>query len=271
LAFYANGEFWDGVKLEGIPRAGAKDRSSWGGLQMKLKNAFKATLFSIGMALLGSSAQAGNLTFALDGGVSYNFSVAPAIYYSQILAPNFGVNAFINGKYTFLRNSTATGLTNDVYAGLGASVNYAIPIVRDQESFFEGFANLGFTYDISKNVGEPFLGIGTRGSLKFAPNARTYAAITLQLPWDTLNMAVRTNLNGYVGAQIDLIPNLETSAQVDYTYRLNPINPNRAFSFNARAIVFYTVLPDFKVGGFVGYNTNDEWYLTLGLRYSIKI
>jgi hypothetical protein len=240
-------------------------------MQMKLKNVLKAALFSVGMALLGSSAQAGNLTFALDGGVYYNFSIAPAIYYSQILAPNLGVNAFISGKYTFLRNPTTTGLTNDVYAGLGASVNYAIPIVRDKENFFEGFANLGFAYDITNNQGDPFLGLGTRGSLKFAPNARTYAALTLQVPWDTRYQMIRTNLNGYVGAQVDLIPNLETSVQVDYTYRLNPINPNRAFSFNARAIVFYTVLPDFKVGGYGGYNTNDEWFLTLGLRYSIKI
>jgi hypothetical protein len=238
---------------------------------MKLKNALKAALFSIGMAMLGSSAQAGDLTFALDGGVFYNFSVAPAIYYSQILAPNLGVNAIVSGKYTFLRNPTSSGLTTDVYAGLGASVDYALPIVRDQESFFEGFANLGFAYNITSNQGTPFLGIGTRGSLKFAPNARTYAALTFQLPFDTRYGMLRPNLIGYVGAQVDLVPNLETSAQVDYTYRLNPINPNRAFSFNARAIVFYTVLPDFKVGGFGGYNTNDEWYLTLGLRYSIKI
>jgi hypothetical protein len=227
---------------------------------MKLKNA----LFSIGMAVLGSSAQAGNLTFALDGGVYKNFSVAPAIYYSQILAPNLGVNAYVSSKYTF-------AFPENWYAGLGASLNYAIPFVRERESFAEGFANIGFSYDISSNQGDPFLGIGTRGSLKFAPNARTYAAVTLQLPWDTRYGTLRTNLNGYVGAQVDLVPNLETSAQFDYTYRFNPINPNRAFSFNARAIVFYTVLPDFKVGGFGGYNTNDEWYLTLGLRYSIKI
>ena len=231
---------------------------------MKLKNALKAALFSIGLAMIGSNAQAGNLTFALDGGVYKNFSVAPAIYYSQILAPNLGVNAYISGKYTF-------AFPENWYAGLGASLNYAIPIARDKENFFEGFANLGFSYDISGNQGDPFLGIGTRGSLKFAPNARTYAALTLQLPWDTRYGALRTNLNGYVGVQVDLIPNLETSLQVDYTYRLNPINVNRAFSFNARAIIFYTVLPDFKVGGFGGYNTIDEWFLTLGLRYSIKI
>ena len=231
---------------------------------MKLKNALKAALLSIGMAMLGSSAQAGNLTLALDSGINKNFSVAPAMYYSQILAPNLGVNAYVSSKYTF-------AFPENWYAGLGASLNYAIPIARDNENFFEGFANLGFSYDISSNQGDPFLGVGTRASLKFAPNARTYAAVTLQLPWDTRYGTLRTNLNGYVGVQVDLVPNLETSAQFDYTYRLNPINPNRAFSFNARAIVFYTVLPDFKVGGFGGYNTNDEWYLTLGLRYSIRI
>jgi hypothetical protein len=231
---------------------------------MKLKNTLKAALFSLGLAVIGSSAQAGSLTFALDGGVYKNFSVAPALYYSQVLAPNFGVNAYINGKYTF-------AFPDDWYAGLGASVNYAIPFVRDNESFAEGFANAGFSYDISANQGDPFVALGTRGSLKFAPNARTYAAVTFQLPWDTRYGTLRPNLNGYVGAQVDLVPNLETSLQVDYTYRLNPLNANKAFSFNARAIVFYTVLPDFKVGGFAGYNTNDEWYLTLGLRYSIKI
>jgi hypothetical protein len=231
---------------------------------MKLKNAFKAALLSIGITLLGSSAQAGNLTLALDGGVYKNFSVAPALYYSQILAPNFGVNAYLSSKYTFAFPETW-------YAGLGVSLNYAIPFVRSGESFAEGFANAGFSYDISSNQGDPFVGLGTRGSLKVAPNARMFAAVTLQLPWDTRYGALRTNLNGYVGAQVDLVPNLETSVQVDYTYRLNPINANKAFSFNARAIVFYTVLPDFKVGGFGGYNTNDEWYLTLGLRYSIRI
>ncbi len=231
---------------------------------MKLKNALKAASLSIGMAMLGSSAQAGNLTLALDSGIYKNFSVAPAMYYSQILAPNLGVNAYVSSKYTF-------AFPENWYAGLGASLNYAIPIARDNENFFEGFANLGFSYDISSNQGDPFLGVGTRASLKFAPNARTYAAVTLQLPWDTRYGTLRTNLNGYVGVQVDLVPNLETGLQFDYTYRLNPINPNRAFSFNARAIVFYTVLPDFKVGGFGGYNTNDEWYLTLGLRYSIRI
>jgi hypothetical protein len=231
---------------------------------MKLKNTLKAALFSIGLAILGSSAQAGNLTFALDGGVYRNFSVAPALYYSQILAPNFGVNAFINGKYTFVDPGIRS-------AGLGASINYAIPIVRDNQSFVEGFANLGFSYDIFANQGDPFVGVGVRGSLKIEPNARVFAATTLQLPWDTYRGQLRTNLNGYVGAQVDLLPNLETTAQVDYTYRFNPINPNKAFSFNARAIVFYTVLPDFKLGGFGGYNTNDEWYLTLGVRYSIRI
>ena len=231
---------------------------------MKLKNALKAASLSIGMAMLGSSAQAGNLTLALDSGIYKNFSVAPAMYYSQILAPNLGVNAYVSSKYTF-------AFPENWYAGLGASLNYAIPIARDNENFFEAFTNLGFTYDISSNQGDPFLGVGTRASLKFAPNARTYAAVTLQLPWDTRYGTLRTNLNGYVGVQVDLVPNLETGLQFDYTYRLNPINPNRAFSFNARAIVFYTVLPDFKVGGFGGYNTNDEWYLTLGLRYSIRI
>ena len=98
---------------------------------MKLKNALKAALFSIGLAMIGSSAQAGNLTFALDGGVYKNFSVAPAIYYSQILAPNLGVNAYISGKYTF-------AFPENWYAGLGASLNYAIPIARDKENFFEG-------------------------------------------------------------------------------------------------------------------------------------
>ena len=232
---------------------------------LRPKNTLKAALFGLGLAMLGSSAQAGNLTFALDGGVYQNFSVAPAIYYSQILAPNLGVNAFVSGKYTLLSpDSIRSG-------GLGASLNYAIPIVRDNESFFEGFANIGFSYDIFANQGDPFLGVGVRGSLKFLPNARAFAATTLQLPWDTNKGQLRTNLTGYVGAQVDLIPNLETTAQFDYTYRFNPANVNRAFSFNARAIVFYTVLPDFKVGGFAGYNTNDQWYVTLGLRYSIKI
>ena len=46
---------------------------------MKPKINLKAALFGIGLAMLGSSAQAGNLTFALDGGVYQNFSVAPAI------------------------------------------------------------------------------------------------------------------------------------------------------------------------------------------------
>jgi hypothetical protein len=224
----------------------------------------KASLLGIGMLMIGSSAQAGDLTFALDGGVYYNFSVAPALYYSQILAPNLGVNAYINGKYTFVNPGILS-------AGLGASINYAIPIVRSDESFFEGFTNAGFSYDIPGNQGDPFVGVGVRGSLKVAPTARTFAALTLQVPYDTKDRVIRTNLTGYVGAQVDLMPNLETTAQFDYTYRFNPANVNRAFSFNARAIAFYTVLPDFKVGGFAGYNTSDQWYITLGLRYSIRI
>jgi hypothetical protein len=224
----------------------------------------KAALLGIGMLMVGSSAQAGELTFALDGGAYYNFSVAPALYYSQILAPNLGVNAFINGKYTFVNPGILS-------AGLGASINYAIPIVRDNESFFEGFTNAGFSYDIFANQGDPFVGVGVRGSLKFAPTARTFAALTLQVPYDTKDRVIRTNLTGYIGAQVDLMPNLETTAQFDYTYRFNPANANRAFSFNARAIVFYTVMPDFKVGGFAGYNTSDQWYVTLGLRYSFQI
>jgi hypothetical protein len=224
----------------------------------------KASLLGIGMLMIGSSAQAGELTFALDGGVYYNFSVAPALYYSQILAPNLGVNAYINGKYTFVNPGILS-------AGLGASINYAIPIVRSDESFFEGFTNAGFSYDIPGNQGDPFVGVGVRGSLKVAPTARTFAALTLQVPYDTKDRVIRTNLTGYIGAQVDLMPNLETTAQFDYTYRFNPANVNRAFSFNARAIAFYTVLPDFKVGGFAGYNTSDQWYITLGLRYSIRI
>jgi hypothetical protein len=239
--------------------------ASWGGQRMTFKIAnIKAALLGMGMLMLGSSAQAGNLTFALDSGVYYNFSVAPAVYYSQILAPNFGVNAFINGKYTFVDPGIRS-------AGLGASLNYAIPIVRDNQSFFEGFANLGFSYDIFANQGDPFIGAGVRGSLKIEPNARVFAATTLQLPWDTYRGQLRTNLNGYVGAQVDLMPNLETTAQVDYTYRFNPVNVSRPFTFNARAIVFYTFMPDFKVGGFAGYNTSDQWYVTLGLRYSIRV
>jgi hypothetical protein len=218
----------------------------------------------LGMGLLGSGAQAGSLTFALDGGIYKNFSVGPAMYYSQILAPNLGVNAYLSGKYTF-------AFPENWYAGLGASINYAIPIVREDESFIEGFTNAGFSYDISGNQGDPFIGLGTRASYKFAPNARTFAAVTLQLPWDTRYGQVRTNLNGYVGAQVDLVPDLETSVQFDYTYRFNPLNVNRAFSFNARTIVFYTIAPDLKVGGFAGYSTADEWFLTLGLRYSIRI
>jgi hypothetical protein len=224
----------------------------------------KAALVGIGLLMIGSSAQAGELTFALDGGVYYNFSVAPALYYSQILAPNLGVNAYINGKYTFVNPGILS-------AGLGASINYAIPIIRSDESFFEGFTNAGFSYDIPGNQGDPFVGVGVRGSLKVAANARTFAALTLQVPYDTKDRVIRTNLTGYIGAQVDLIPNLETTAQFDYTYRFNPANPNRAFSFNARAIALYTVLPDFKVGGFAGYNTSDQWYVTLGLRYSIRI
>jgi hypothetical protein len=225
----------------------------------------KAALLGIGMLMIGSSAQAGDLTFALDGGVFQNFSVAPAIYYSQILAPKLGINAFINGKYTLLSPKPI------VSGSLGASINYAIPIVSVDESFFEGFTNAGFSYDIPANQGDPFIGAGVRGSLKFAPNARVFAATTLQLPWDTYRGQLRTNLTGYVGAQVDLIPNLETTAQFDYIYRFNPANVNRTLSFNARAIVFYTVLPDFKVGGFAGYNTSDQWYVTLGLRYSFQI
>jgi hypothetical protein len=224
----------------------------------------KAALLGIALLMIGSSAQAGDLTFDLDGGVFYNFSVAPALNYSQILAPNFGVNAFINGKYTFVDPGIRS-------AGLGASINYAIPIVSKDESFFEGFGNLGFSYDIFANQGDPFVGIGVRGAFKFAPNARVFAATTLQLPWDTYRGQLRTNLTGYVGAQLDLIRNLETTAQFDYTYSFNPANVNRALSFNARAIVFYTVLPNFKVGGFAGYNTSDQWYVTLGLRYGIRI
>jgi hypothetical protein len=225
----------------------------------------KAALVGIGMLMIGSSAQAGDLTFALDGGLYRNFSVAPAIYYSQILAPNLGINAFINGKYTLLEPKPI------VSGSLGVSINYAIPIVGVDESFFEGFTNAGFSYDIPGNQGDPFVGVGVRGSLKVAPTARTFAAVTLQVPYDTKDNVIRTNLNGYIGAQVDLMPNLETTAQFDYTYRFNPANPNRAFSFNARAIALYTVLPDFRVGGFAGYNTSDEWYITLGLRYGIRI
>jgi hypothetical protein len=232
--------------------------------QMKLKNAWKATLLGLGLAMIGSSAQAGSLTFALDGGIYKNFSVGPALYYSQVLAPNFGVNAYINGKYTF-------AFPQNWYAGLGVSLNYAIPFARENENFVEGFANTGFSYDISSNQGDPFVAVGTRGSLKFAPNARTFAALTFQLPFDTRYGMLRPNLNGYFGAQVDLIPDLETTAQVDYTYRLNPINPNRTLTFNARAIVFYTVLPDFKIGGFAGYSSFEEWYLTLGVRYTFRI
>jgi hypothetical protein len=221
-----------------------------------------AALVGIGLFALGSGAQAGELTVALNGEIQ-TFSVAPGLYYSQNLGAGFGVNASFEGKYT-LAYSPA------FYLGLGLSVQYTLPVLRAEESYLEAFANTGFVYSLLENRGDPFVGVGLNGSYKFAYNARVYGADTLQLAFDTRFGEFRPILLGYVGGQFDPISSVNLYAQLDYALNFNP-GLGRGFRYDASLKGDYEIVPNLKAGLTVGSRSEDPWYAILGIRYLFKL
>jgi hypothetical protein len=222
----------------------------------------KAAMLGIGLLMLGSGAQAGELTFGLNAGIQ-TFSIAPGLYYSQQLGSNFGITALLEGKYTF-------AFPSDWFVGTGVAIDYTLPLLRDRESYLDGFADVGFAYSLNANRGDPFVGFGVIGSYKLAYNARVYAADTFQVAFDTRYGALRPQIIGYVGGQFDPISSVNLYAQLDYAFNLNP-GSGKTSRYDAHLTGEYSIIPNLKAALTVGSRTEDPWYATLGLRYTLQL
>jgi hypothetical protein len=233
-------------------------RLGWG-LLMKLNAMKKISMMVVGAGalVLGSSAGADGLSGELTIPVN-RFSIGAAINYTYELVPNWFVGGSLEAAYT-------PSLTADPFsAGARLGTNYIINLAETRDLKADTY--IGAAMDMNLIGGfsaTPELNAGARATFSVTPAVKLFGGADgkLALNFVPAGVSVAPSIFGYFGGKLEPITNLEAYAQAGIGYA-------NAFNYDLKFGMYYTVIPEVRLGASVGYN--GDFRATFGAQFAQK-
>jgi hypothetical protein len=191
--------------------------------------------------------------FSIAGGLNYSVEVAPNLFLGGSLNPvvaftnptAFGLNARLGGKYVLLVTKSASTNVN-AYVGAGTNISFAaqpIAVSADINAGLDGWNTIA--------TGVKLYG-GLDGNLSYGFTSNTFGY----------------DIAAYGGVFFEPIRNLEARLQGSVGYG-GVFNGAGGLRWNAESSLYYTFVPEAKVGVNVGYGSSG-FSVGLGFLFAQK-
>ncbi len=222
-----------------------------------MKSKFLKSLFAISALSLGSSAFADGFSASIDApvfqGNQFNFSVGSSLNYSIEVAPRIFVGASLSPSFLF---DQAANPVFGFAARVGAK--YVLSVVKTSSLFVDVPIGIGVDVGIlpSPVSVSADVNAGVNVNYVIVPNLKLLAAATGKLGYNFTAGTLGYGLSGTVGLFFEPVKNIELFArgEAGTAGAFNNTPANSTYSLIGG--VYYTFVPQFKLGLYVGYNNS---------------
>jgi hypothetical protein len=213
----------------------------------------KTLIASIAVLGLSSSALADGFSASLDApifqGNQFGFSVAASLSYSLEVAPRIFVGASLRPSFNASLPTDNVGLS----ARVGAK--YVLGVVKTNDVFFDVPLGIGVNLKFLPGGFEASadLNAGLNVIYVFAPGFKFLAKGDAALGFSFSTATFTYDLLGTLGLFFEPVGNLELFARAEAGLQGSFGGASQP-KYNLASGVYYTFVPQFKLGVFVGYN-----------------
>jgi hypothetical protein len=232
------------------------------GENMNIKRVFAvaATAFAV-----SGAAYADGLSATLDVPIvpTNQFSVRLGLNYSLEVAKNVFVGASLNPSYT-PSNTEPFGLN----ARVGAK--YVLLIAKSANTIVNGYIGAGVN---AKILPQPFgisadIGAGLDAVFGFSEVFKLYGELNGKASYDFTASAFGYQADATVGVFVEPVRNLEFRVQA--SGGLVGVANTNAFFWLVGSSLYYTIVPQFKLGVTAAYGSNGAFVFGLGALFAEK-
>jgi hypothetical protein len=229
---------------------------------MNIKRVFAITAAALAIS---SAAYADGFSATLDVPIvpTTQFSVRLGLNYSLEVTKNLFIGASLNGSYT-PSNTNQFGLN----ARLGAK--YVLLIAKSANTIFNGYIGAGANANI---LPQPF-GIsadvvaGLDGVFGLSQLVKLYGEINGKASYDFTASVFGYQADATLGVFLEPIQNLEF--RVQGTVGIVGVANASSFFWLANSSLYYTIVPQFKLGVIVGYGSSGAFTFGVGALFVQK-
>ncbi len=229
---------------------------------MNLKKICTLGLVAFGIS---SVALADGFSATLDAPIipTSNFSVRLGLNYSLEVSPNLFVGASLNPTIT-----PSAANVFSLNARIGAK--YVILLYKDFSSLVNGYVGAGIAASVVPtpfNIGAD-VNAGVYGFTALGGGFKLYGGADGKLGYNFTIGAIDYAAIGYVGVFVEPLTSLELRLQG--SAGVVGIGSAGAGFFAAGSSLYYTIVPQFKVGITANYNSNGAFVFGLGALFAEK-
>jgi hypothetical protein len=228
---------------------------------------FRSSILAmIGILGLTVPALADGFSATVDVPVLPTFSIGAGLHYSTEVIPNLFVGGSLNANFTPSFPASA-----QFGFGARAGVKYIVQVMEAKNGFVNVYVGAGLDLVVlpSVNVGSDLnAGVFTRYGISDA--VKVYGGIDGELAFNFTASQFNPQISAYGGLKFEPIGALSLYTQAAIGFNgITTVNTGGAgFVYDARLGMYYDIVPQFRVGAYVGFNGG----VVLGIsgQYSLK-
>lgn len=230
-----------------------------------MKHYILKSLIAITALSLSSSALADGFSASIDTpifqGSYFNFSVGSSLNYSLEVAPRIFVGASLNPGFIF---DQASNPVFSLSARVGAK--YVMSIVKTSSLFVDVPIGIGVDIGIlpSPVSVSSDVNAGVNINYVIAPNLKVLAAANGKLGYNFSVGSLYYSAGGTVGLFFEPVKSVELFARGEAAITGNFSNTASFATYSLIGGAYYTIVPQFKLGLYVGYNNSFANVFTNG-------
>jgi hypothetical protein len=241
---------------------GSKFQLTFEGNIMNIKRVFAVAVTAF---VVSSAAYADGFSATLDVPIvpTNQFSVRLGLNYSLEVTKNLFIGASLNPSFT-PSNTNQFGLT----ARVGAK--YVVLIAKSAESIFNGYVGAGATANI---LPQPFgisadINAGLDGVFGLGAGFKLYTELNGKAGYDFTASVFGYQVDATLGIFVEPIQNLEFRLQG--SGGILGIANTSNFFWLASSSLYYTIVPQFKLGVTAAYGSSGAFVFGLGALFAEK-
>jgi hypothetical protein len=229
-----------------------------------MKRNILKSLVALSTLSLGSSALADGFSASFDApifqGNQFNFSVGASLNYSIEVAPRIFVGASLSPNFVINPN---TGV-GTFALGSRVGAKYVASIVKTSSLFVDVPIGIGVDVLILPNISVAAdINAGVNVNYVIQPNLKVLAAASGKLGYDFTAGSLLYAANGTVGLFFEPVKSVELFARGEVGAN-GTFNSAASTTYSLVGGVYYTFVPQFKLGLYVGYNNSFSNVFTNG-------
>jgi hypothetical protein len=220
-----------------------------------------------GLFAVSAPALADGFSVTVDAPISPNFSIGTGLNYSYEIIPNLFVGGSLNAVFVpSLPSGSQFGLSTRVGA------KYIMQVINTTNTYVNVYTGAGLNVQIlpSPISVSADVNAGVFARYGVGNDVKLYGGMDGALGYNFSVGQLNPEISGYAGVKFEPIGALSLYAQgaVGYNSISSVGTSGAGFVYDARAGLYYDIVPQFRLGVYAGFN--GGFLFGIGARYAMK-